>query len=69
MRIRLEATSVGIGTEKAVERTGIEKFTSTLRHLEFLLWYLVPGQLVNPGYATDYAQLTGSVQLLRTCKT
>ena len=30
MRIRLEATSVGIGTEKAVERTGIEKFTSTL---------------------------------------
>ena len=35
MRIRLEATSVRIGTE-AVERTGIEKFTSTHRHFAFL---------------------------------
>ena len=52
MRIRLEATSVGIGTEKAVERTGIEKCTYTLRQLEFFRAYLVPGQLVNPGYAT-----------------
>ena len=34
MRIILKATAhVGTGTENAVERTGIEKFTSTLRHL------------------------------------
>ena len=39
MRIRLEATSVRIGTE-AVERTGIEKFTSTHRHFAFLLCLL-----------------------------
>ena len=35
MRIKLEATSVRIGTE-VVERTGIEKFTSTHRHFAFL---------------------------------
>ena len=48
--MRLEATSVGIGTKKAVERTGIETFTSTI--LNFFHAYLVPRQLVNPGYAT-----------------
>ena len=55
MRLRLEATSVyiGIGPKKAVERTGIQTFTSALRYLEFLpCLYLLPGQLVNSGYAT-----------------
>ena len=47
MKIRLEATSVGIGPEKAVEWTGIEKSI-----LNFFRAYLVPGQLVNHGYTT-----------------
>ena len=53
MRIRLEATSVGIGPEKAVERTGILKnLPPHSAILNFFRAYLVSRQLVNPGYAT-----------------
>ena len=47
MQIRLEATSVGIRPEMAVEWTGIEKSI-----LNFFHAYLVPRQLVNNGYTT-----------------
>ena len=52
MRIKLEATSVGIGTEKPLSGLVLKNLPLRSAILNFFRAYLVPGQLVNPDYAT-----------------
>ena len=64
MRIKLEATSVGIGTEKPLSGLVLKNLPLRSAILNFFRAYLVPGQLVNPGYATGVEY---QIKMLNMC--